>query len=176
MHTLCSRHVSYTLSRVWVTEAMFTNHSREFAQNSLAKSTLLKYAQRKPNLFSRISLCLPSPTRAEYATIRQPNYNFRAWTSWGHKITPTNILKKSLWESTTEYSNVHKCLKLEFLVRITKIITRLYHTKKYNMHTSASSHVFYTFARVWGRKVWITNHTRECSKTTLAKLTLLKKA
>ena len=149
MLTSASIHVFYTFVRVWVTEALFTNHKLECCQTSLAKSTLLKNAQRKRNLFWRIFLCLPSPARAEYAIILQPNYKLEQRPAEGNQLHQQAYSRKTFRESTTEYFNALRVLKLEVLVRITKIKTRLDHTLTCKMHTSASSHGSYTFVRVW---------------------------
>ena len=174
MLTSASIHVFYTFVRVWVTEALFTNHKLECCQTSLAKSTLLKNAQRKRNLFWRIFLCLPSPARAEYAIILQPNYKLEQRPAEGNQLHRQTYSRKTFRESTTEYFNALRVLKLEVLVRITKIKTRLDHTLTCKMHTSASSHGSYTFVRVWVMELLFTNHTRECSSTSLAKSTLLQ--
>ena len=99
-----------------------------------------KIAQRKRNVFWTASLCLHYPTRAGYATIRQRNYFFEQKPAESNILHQETYSRKTLRELTTEYSNAHRVLKLEVLVRITKMIPRLDHSQKYNMRTSASSH------------------------------------
>ena len=143
---------------------MITNHTRESSQTSLTKSTLLQYAQRKSNHFWTTSLCLHYPTRAEYATIRQPNYIFEQKPAESNILHRETCSSKTLRDCTTDYSNAHRVLKLEVLVRITKIISRLDHHQIYDMHTSVSSQVSYTFVQIRVTEAMFTNHTRECAK------------